>query len=51
MLLMRRMAQSCRRGIAAPELGGKMLSKYVFGLNVVLADAAEWWTEAVIEDT
>ena len=48
MLLMRRIAQSCCRGIAAPEFGGKMMSKYVFGLHLVLTDSAEWLSEAVV---
>ena len=49
MLLMRRVAQSCCRGIEATELGRKMLSKYRYGLHLVLTDSAEW-SEAVVDE-
>ena len=50
MLLMRRVAQSCCRGIEATELGRKMLSKYIYGLHLVLTDSAEWLSEAVVDE-
>ena len=50
MLLMRRVAQSSCKGIQATELGRKMLSKYIYGLHLVLTDSAEWLGEAVVDE-
>ena len=49
MLIMRRVAASCVRGITLKELSGKLLTKYCHGLCLALTDSAEWLSLAELE--
>ena len=50
MLIMRRVAQPCCKGIHAKDLGSTMIEKYVFALHLMLTDANEWATEAMLDE-
>ena len=50
MLLMRRLAQSCMRGLQPKDLGYKLLSKYRFGLPLCLQSEASWVSELALEE-
>ena len=49
MLIMRRLCQSCVRGIKMADLGQKALSKHRHGLYLTMVDAGEWMSEEDLE--
>ena len=50
MLIMRRLAQSCVRGMKANDLGQKLMCKYRHGLNFELKECGRWISALELED-
>ena len=49
MFLVRRLGQSCCRGIKPQDIGWKLLSKYRIGLNLIFSETSEWFDDDELE--